>query len=114
MLADARGLVDLRVEERPLRVEDLEVGGDPAAVAKLRELHHLALGFDPLLLRASLLSRLLEPDERVLDFPERLEERPFVVVDRLPLLGLADFDPSLVLSRVEDRLQQSREDDLSG
>jgi len=110
VIADARGLVDLSVEQRPLGVEDLEIVGDTAAVAKLGELHHLALGRDPLPLRASLLSRFLKADERVLDFPKRLQERAFIFVDRLSLLGLSDFDSSLVLVRVEDGLQEPRED----
>jgi hypothetical protein len=45
-----------------------------------------------------------------LHFPELLEERSLVVVDRLPLLGLAHFDPPLVLPLVEDRLKERREE----
>jgi hypothetical protein len=106
VLAHARGLVDLGGEQGPLSIEHLEIGGDAAPVAKLGELHDLALGFDPLLLRASLVSRLFQADERVLDLPECLEERPLVVVDRLALLRLPHFHAPFVLSRVVYRLKE--------
>src|SRR5262249_32469870 len=108
--ADRLGLVHRRAEQRPLGVEHLEVGGHAAPIAQVGQLEHLALRLDARGLGATLLAELAVGHERVLDLAEGLEDRALVAVEGLALLRFRHLHAALVLSGVEDRLQDVPDD----